>query len=52
MPKQLKEYPELLIGRMPEGTIARVDRIITPPESRSSFIRESVLKTLEEREAE
>lgn len=39
-------------ARFPEGTLARIDAVLTEKEKRSDFIREAVERELERREGE
>ena len=38
-------------ARFPEGTLARIDAVLSDREKRSDFIREAVVSELERREA-
>jgi len=43
---------EQMPARFPEGTLARMDRVLKPKEKRSDLVREAVERELERREAE
>lgn len=43
---------EQMPARFPQGTLARIDAVLTDREKRSDFVREAVEKELERREAE